>query len=41
MRRAISSLHLYVFVAWCLVKHRANFTFYLFQMKKLGTHTVE
>jgi len=26
---AISPLPLYVFMAWCLVKHRGNFTFYL------------
>jgi hypothetical protein len=27
MRGAISTLPLYVFMAWCLVKHRDNFTF--------------
>jgi hypothetical protein len=27
MRGAIPSLPLYVFMAWCLVKHRDNFTF--------------
>jgi hypothetical protein len=27
MRGAIPPLHQYVFTAWCLVKHRDNFTF--------------
>jgi hypothetical protein len=27
MRRAIPPLPQYVFIAWCLVKHRKNFTF--------------
>jgi hypothetical protein len=30
MRGAISSLPQYASMAWCLVKHRDNFTFYLF-----------
>jgi len=29
MRGAILPLPQYVFMAWCLVKHRNNFTFYL------------
>jgi hypothetical protein len=29
MSGAIPSLPQYVFMAWCLVKHRDNFTFYL------------
>jgi uncharacterized membrane protein YbaN (DUF454 family) len=29
MSGAIPPLHQYVFIAWCLVKHRDNFTFYL------------
>jgi hypothetical protein len=29
MREAIPPLPQYVFMAWCLVKHRENFTFYL------------
>jgi len=29
MRWAIPSLPQYIFVAWCLVKHRDNFTFTL------------
>jgi hypothetical protein len=28
MRGSIHPLLLYVFMAWCLVKHRDNFTFY-------------
>jgi hypothetical protein len=28
MRGGISPLPRYVFMAWCLVKHRDNFTFY-------------
>jgi hypothetical protein len=28
MRRAIPPLPQYVFMAWCLIKHRDNFTFY-------------
>jgi len=27
MRGAISLLHQYAFMAWCLVKHMENFTF--------------
>jgi hypothetical protein len=30
MRGAIPPLPQYVFMVWCLVKHRVNFTFYLF-----------
>jgi hypothetical protein len=30
MRRVILPLPQYVFMAWCLVKQRDNFTFYLF-----------
>jgi hypothetical protein len=30
MREAIPPLPQYFFRAWCLVKHRDNFTFYLF-----------
>jgi len=33
MRRAISPLPQYVFTAWCLVKHRDNFTFYICEWK--------
>jgi hypothetical protein len=29
MREAILPLQQYVFMVWCLVKHRDNFTFYL------------
>jgi hypothetical protein len=29
MRGAIPPLYQYVFMAWCLVKHRDNFTSYL------------
>jgi hypothetical protein len=29
MRGAIPPLRLYVFMAWCLIKHRDNFTFIL------------
>jgi hypothetical protein len=31
MRGAIPPLPQYVFIAWCLVKHRHNFTFYLYE----------
>jgi hypothetical protein len=30
MRGAIPPLPQYVFMAWCLVKHRDNFNFYLY-----------
>jgi hypothetical protein len=46
MRGAIHSLPQYAFMAWCLVKHRDNFTFYLYiinipaeEFKKFGTVT--
>jgi hypothetical protein len=32
-RGAITSLPQYVFMAWCLVKHRDNFTFYLYLLQ--------
>jgi hypothetical protein len=35
MRGAIPVL-LYVFMAWCLVKHRDNFTFYLYLITPKG-----
>jgi len=28
MRRAIPPIPQYVFMAWCLIKHRDNFTFF-------------
>jgi hypothetical protein len=34
MRGAIPPLHLYAFMAWCLVKHRDNFTFFLYLVKE-------
>jgi hypothetical protein len=33
MRGAIPPLPEYVLMAWCLVKHRDNFTFYLYLFK--------
>jgi hypothetical protein len=33
MRGAIPPLPQYVFMAWCLVEHRDNFTFYLKQLE--------
>jgi hypothetical protein len=36
MRGAISPLPLYVFMAWCLVKHRDNFTFYLMSCHRIA-----
>jgi hypothetical protein len=38
MRGTISPFPQYVFMAWCLVKHRDNFTFYL---KKYGYLSTE
>jgi hypothetical protein len=35
MRGAIPPLHQYVFMVWCLVKHRDNFTFYLYSWAKV------
>jgi hypothetical protein len=32
MRGAVPTLSQYVFMAWCLVKHRHNFTFYLYHV---------
>jgi hypothetical protein len=34
MRCAIPSLPQYVFMAWCLVQQRDNFTFFIFKVKK-------
>jgi hypothetical protein len=43
MRGAIPPLPQYVFMEWCFVKHRDNFTFYLYTsrsvMKQTHTHT--
>jgi hypothetical protein len=36
MHVAIPSLPQYVFMAWCLVKHRDNFTFTFIVVDKLG-----
>jgi hypothetical protein len=38
MRGAIPPLPQYVFMAWCLVKHRDNFTFYLYIKQKFLLH---
>jgi hypothetical protein len=36
MRGAILPLPQYVFMAWCLVKHRNNFTFYSYIHKSIS-----
>jgi hypothetical protein len=37
MREAVPPLPQYAFMAWCLVKHRDIFTFYLYNMDKIVT----
>jgi hypothetical protein len=39
MRGAIPPLPQYVFMAWCLVKHRDKFTFYVYLIPKRGLIT--
>jgi hypothetical protein len=39
MHGAILSLPQYAFMAWCLVKHRDNFTFYLYLTKEMRMST--
>jgi hypothetical protein len=41
MRGAIPPFPHYVFMAWCLVKHRDNFTFYLFYHSATRRHNPE
>jgi hypothetical protein len=41
MRGAIPPLPEYVFMAWCIVKHRDNFTFYLYLLEGEENHETD
>jgi hypothetical protein len=41
MRGAIPPLPQYAFMAWCLVKHRGNFTFSFNRVYRTNQHSVQ
>jgi hypothetical protein len=41
MRGALNPLPQYAFMAWCLVKHRDNVTFYIYVICPIAQHTTD